>query len=67
MKKKRAILLAVLVVLAPLAIWYYWGPSTVPPGQQPLLALSASNFGEFAKAFDANTDRPRIVLLLSPT
>lgn len=46
---------------------YMWGPSAVPAGQQPLLYLSDSNFGEFAKAFDAAGEAPRLLLLLSPT
>jgi len=43
------------------------GPSGAPAGQQPLLALSSANFGEFEKAFDANADVPRLLLLVSPT
>ncbi len=67
MKKKRAIVLAVTAVLVPLAIVYFWSPSSVPPGQEPLLALSSSNFGQFENAFDAKADAPRLLLLLSPT
>jgi hypothetical protein len=66
MNTKRAInwVAAVLVLLA---IFYFWGPSSVPPGQEPLLTLSSTNFSDFQKAFDADVDAPRLVLLLSPT
>jgi hypothetical protein len=65
--KKRAILLAIAAVLVVLGIAYLWGPGSAPPGQPPVLALSGTNFGEFEKAFDGESDVPRMVLLLSPT
>jgi len=67
MSKKRLISLAVIAALVLLAGVYLWGPSSVPPGQPPLLALSSSNFADFEQAFDANTNEARLVLLLSPT
>jgi len=67
MKKKRAVFLALAAVLVLLAIFYVWGPSSVPAGQEPLLKLSTANLSDFQKAFDAEADGPRIILLLSPT
>ena len=67
MSKRRIIVLAVIAVLVLLAGFYLWGPGTTPPGQEPLVALSGANFGEFEKAFDASADVTRLVLLLSPT
>lgn len=67
MSKQRAIVLTVAAVFGLLAIAYLFGPSLVPPGQEPLLALSSANFGQFENAFDAKADVPRLVLLLSPT
>ena len=67
MTKKLTIVLAGIAFLVLLAIAYLWGPSSVPPGQEPLVALSSANLGEFEKAFDADADVPRMVLLLSPT
>jgi hypothetical protein len=46
---------------------YLWGPSKTPAGQPPLTTLSASTFSEFQRAFDSAADRPRMILLLSPT
>jgi len=65
--KRRILFIAIPVVLVLLAGLYFWGPSLAPEGQPPLLELSSSNFGEFQSAFDAGTNSPRLVLLLSPT
>ena len=64
--KRRAIFVAAAAVVL-LAIAYLWGPSSVPAGQEPLVTLSDANWGEFAAAFDADPNVPRMVLLLSPT
>ena len=66
MKKKAVIATAIAVVLL-LAVVYLWGPSSVPPGQEPLTVLSNADLREFAAAFDGDADVPRMVLLLSPT
>lgn len=65
--KKRAIIVAVVAVALLLAVAYFWGPSSVPSGQDPLTVLSPENVNEFTAAFDANSEVPRMVLLLSPT
>jgi hypothetical protein len=67
MKKKRVIVLALIAVVLLLAVVYLWGPSSVPPGQEPLVALSSTDFSDFENAFDGDLDTPRVVLLLSPT
>ncbi len=65
--KKNLIALAVIAVVLLLAVVYLWGPSSVPPGQEPLVALSNANFSDFENVFDGDLDTPRLVLLLSPT
>jgi len=65
--KKRTIVLTVVAVLVFLCAWYLWRPSHVPPGQDPLVSLTNTNFSEFERAFDGDSDAPRLVLLLSPT
>jgi hypothetical protein len=65
--KKRAVIVAIVAVALLLAGVYLWGPSSVPRGQEPLTVLSTANLSEFATAFDASSDVPRMVLLLSPT
>jgi hypothetical protein len=66
MRRKWLIGVAVTAVLLLLAA-YLWGPSSAPHGQQPVVTLWEGNLVEFEKAFDAETDVPRLVLLLSPT
>lgn len=65
--KKRAIGIVVIAVVLLLAVAYLWGPSSVPPGQEPLIALSNANFSDFESVFDNDLETPRLVLLLSPT
>jgi hypothetical protein len=67
MKRKRLTGVGVPAVLVLLAAVYLWGPGSAPRGQDPVVTLSEGNLGEFEKAFDAETDVPRLVLLLSPT
>jgi len=65
--KKKLIVVAVVAVALLAAEVYFWGPSSVPPGQDPITVLSPENLSEFTAAFDASSDLPRMVLLLSPT
>ena len=66
MTKSVIVLAATAIILLEAAI-YLWGPSSVPRGQAPLVALSNTNFSDFENAFDRGSDAPRLVLLLSPT
>ena len=66
MKRNRLIGVGVTAVLVLLAVAYLWGPGSAR-GQDPAVALSEGNLGEFEKTFDVDTDVPRLVLLLSPT
>ncbi len=66
-KKKRALVLAAVAILLVLAAVYLWGPSSIPATQKPLSILAPANFGDFGAAFDADSEAPRLVLLLSPT
>ena len=67
MKRKRLIGVGVAAVLVLLVAVYLWGPGSAPRGQEPVVTLSERNLGEFEKAFDAESDVARLVLLLSPT
>jgi hypothetical protein len=65
--KVKYIVLLVVAVLAFLAYWYYWGSSRTPPGQPLLTSLVPSNLDQFKAAFNDAVDRPRLLLLVSPT
>ena len=65
--KRRAIPIVVAAAVLLLVIAYLWGPSSVPAGQERLVTLSNANWSEFTAAFDADSNVPRMVLLLSPT
>lgn len=67
MKKKWLRGVAVGAVLVVLAGAYLWSPGSPPRGQEPVVTLSEKNPGDFERAFDAESDVPRLVLLLSPT
>lgn len=64
---KKAVVFAALAALLLYAGVHLWGPSNAPPGQKPLLTLTAANLNEFEAAFGESTDAPRLLLLLSPT
>lgn len=38
-----------------------------PAGQPPLLELNEANFGQLRHSFNQDTDKVRLVLMLSPT
>jgi len=67
MKKRRLIGVIVTAAILLLAAAYLWGPGSAPRGQELVVTLSEGNLGEFEKAFDAEADVPRLILLLSPT
>ena len=66
--KKRYAMLAALVVFVSLSFgWHYYGGSRVPAGQPALISLNAQNLDGLRAAFNAASDDVRVVLLLSPT
>ena len=66
MTRKRALWLVFAVVILAVA-FYFWGSSSTPPGQPPLVSLNEDNISDFQQSFNAAVSVPRIVLLLSPT
>ena len=65
MVKQKYIVLPLVVALALVVYWYYWGSS--PRDQPPLTSLTPINLDQFKQAFNGAADRARLVLLLSPT
>jgi hypothetical protein len=68
--KRRHVIFSVLAVAAFLilyAVYYLYGGSTVPEGQQPLLGLNSSNISSFKDAFNGSANSVRALVTLSPT
>jgi hypothetical protein len=60
---KRA-LIVLIAAMAAVALWYGVLSHQVPEGQPPLAAM---DLGHLQAEFNRAADRPRLVLLLSPT
>ena len=58
---------AVVVAAGAMAALYLATPRETPQGQPPLLALGAGNLEQLRSAFNASSDRPRVIAFLSPT
>jgi hypothetical protein len=67
MKNKPSIILATITAAVIIAVAFLKSPGSAPQGQESILTLSAANFPEFQKAFDADATVPRLLLLFSPT
>jgi predicted small integral membrane protein len=48
-------------------VYHRYAPRHVPTGQPPLGYVTAATFGDLRAAFNAASDRKRLLLLLSPT
>ena len=69
MTAKRTTVIAGSIVAVAIALaWYVvGGPRVVPPGQPPLVTLSAAGLAELRADFNRDADKVRVILLLSPT
>jgi len=66
MRHKR-ILIGCGIAVMLLVLYYFYGGSTVPSGQQPLVRLNASNLVSLKDAFNGSADSLRLLVLVSPT
>jgi hypothetical protein len=66
MRRKRIIFVS-LAAIAFLVFYYFYGGSTVPNGQQPLVRLNSSNVGSLKDAFNESGNSVRLLVLVSPT
>jgi hypothetical protein len=67
MKKPLSIFAAIAITGVLILSWHFYSGTRVPVGQQPLISLTSTNFGQLRAAFNAACGEVRIVLLLSPT
>jgi hypothetical protein len=65
--KRKGIVVGSITVIALLVFYYFYGGSTTPKGQQPLVGLNASNIASLKDAFNGSSSSVRLVVLLSPT
>lgn len=66
-KRQKVALVSIVAVLLIAAAWYQFGGHRTAPGQPPLAELHASSIDRLRADFNAATDQPRMILLLSPT
>jgi hypothetical protein len=67
MKDKGIIFAGSIVAIAFLIFYHFYGGSTVPNGQQPLVRLNGANLSSLKDAFNGSADSVRVLVLLSPT
>ncbi len=66
MKSKPGILIG-LAGVAVLVVYYLYGGSTVPEGQQALVRLNSSNVASLQEEFNKSSNSIRLLVMLSPT
>ncbi len=64
---QRKFLMLALAVLAGIFLFYLYGGSATPQGQQPLVRLDAANLASFKDAFSGSANSVRVLVLVSPT
>ena len=67
MKTKNIIILAALAALLGYGLWNNYQPRRTPTGQSLLVALNPATLADLQRDFNANSDIPRVLLLVSPT
>jgi hypothetical protein len=67
MKRYRFAILVCAAALLGSLLFYFYGGSESPAGQQTLVRLNAENLPELQKQFNAAQDRVRLIAMLSPT
>lgn len=66
-RSRKIVLIAGIAALLLAAAWYQFGGHRTAQGQPPLASLSAESLEQLRAEFNAASDQPRMILLLSPT
>ena len=66
MSRKRIFFAATILVVFGIAYYFYGGSST-PKGQPPLMSFSSGDLTPLKTAFNASASCIRVVVMLSPT
>ena len=67
MGRHKHIISGNVLAFAVLVVYYLYGGSTSPKGQQPLVRLSSSNLVSLKNAFNESANSIRLLVLVSPT
>jgi hypothetical protein len=67
MRLRTAVLFAIATVVLVFAARFYLSGHQVPAGQPPLGDLNINSLDTLKADFNRNSDRVRVILLLSPT
>jgi len=65
--RRKGVIFVSVAVLAFLVFYYFYGGSTAPKGQQPLVSLNTSNLASLKDGFDGSANSVRLLVLVSPT
>jgi hypothetical protein len=65
--RRKGIIVGSIAAIAFLIFYYFYGGSTVPDGQQPLVRLNGANIASLKNAFNGSADSVRVLVLVSPT
>jgi len=60
-------MLAVVIAVALLLVYYFYLGSAAPAGQEPLVRLDGSNIESLKQLFNESKDSVRVMVMLSPT
>ena len=60
-------LVAIVIAVALLLVWYLYLGSSAPAGQQQLVRLDSSNIESLKQSFNDSKDSVRVMVMLSPT
>jgi hypothetical protein len=66
MKRKRSFFVALLLVAFGI-VYYFYGGSSTPKGQPPLLSFSSGDLTSLKGAFNNSASLIRVLVMLSPT
>ena len=58
---------AMLVAALGCGAYYFYGGSSTPAGQAPLISLNSQSFAQLKAAFNRDENATRVVVMLSPT
>lgn len=65
--QRKHIVAGSLTLILFLVFYYFYGGSTAPEGQQPLVRLNSSTLASLKDAFNESSHSVRLLVLVSPT